>query len=107
MLIFCLNFILQHIGDRFYLNGSVKFSADLTAMLKKWNNTFPMLLGEYDSTFVIHLVDAVFGRQILSISSVYGKKSNSSGKIHQRLDPVQFKFAQGLLIVGGSIFDKY
>lgn len=54
-----------------------------------------MHLPEYDSTFLLHLMDGVFGRETLSISSVYGKTSNNGGAAHESLNPIRLNFMQG------------
>lgn len=76
----------------------MKLTADMVAMLKKWNDNYPMLLAEYDSTFLLHFMDAVFGRETLSRSSAYGKSSNNGGKAHEPLNPARLKFIKGVFL---------
>lgn len=75
----------------------MKLSADLVSMLKKWNDSYPFHLAEYDSTFLLHFLDAVFGREILVRSSAYGKRSNHGGMKHAPLDSARLQFVKGSL----------
>lgn len=66
-------------------------------MLKKWNDSFPMTLPEYDCTFLLHFTDGVFDRKTLATSSAYGKTSNNGGRSHAALNPARLKFVQGVI----------
>lgn len=81
-------------GDRFYLKGKVKLTADLVATLKNWNSSYPRLTAEFDGQFLSHLLDAVFGRKVLAASSVSGKKSNNNGAAHVGLDGELLQFVK-------------
>lgn len=70
----------------------MKLSAELVDLLKCWNDQDPTNTKEYDSSFLTHLLEAVFGLETLAKSSVSGKRSNNGGKKHKKLDNVLLTF---------------
>lgn len=64
--------------------------------LKKWFVDFPYNSVIYDSKFVGMLLREVFGKKILSKSSLYGNHSNLVKRIHDQLNTDKIKFVQGI-----------
>lgn len=49
----------------------------------------------FDSSFVSTLVGAVFDKNVLKVSSAYGKSSNFNEVSHCALDSAKLKFIEG------------
>lgn len=80
---------MQDKGDRYYLDGEVKFSLNLINILKKMNTSYPKNSPDFDVEFVRHLLKGILSQEQLSDCS----KASSL----RCLDRPKLKLAKGNL----------
>lgn len=70
----------QSMGDRLYLDGSLKIKMDLIRLLKKMNDNYPSSHQDFDEKFLFHAMQAIFSSgemkacwELKSFRGIYGK----------------------------------
>lgn len=76
--------------DRFYPSHNIFMKGDQIRKLKNMQNS-----EEFDSYFVSMLLGVVFDKDVLKVSSAYGKMSNFNKVSHCALDSMKLKFIEG------------
>lgn len=88
---FCFHIQLQLIGNRFYLDSTIRIKSDQIRKLKSMNKN-----DQFDYSFISYALLVVFGDDCLKKSSVGGNISNFNGKCHLPLDPVKLEFVKSM-----------
>lgn len=84
-------------GDRYFLNNTIKLKYATVVTLKNMNNSFITKADDFDYRFLVYLLNDVFEKETLAISSVYVKKT----KTHKfsELNQEKLGFVQGKLVI--------
>lgn len=82
-------------GTRFYMNGLISLNGDQARKLKSMNKA-----DTFDSAFVSYALGAIFGDDVLKVSS-------AGGITHAQLDTNMLQFIHGILFAVAELINTY